>query len=167
MRRPSGDHAADQTRHRAWPESTASCTPAAASQMRAVWSAEAVTMRRPSGDHAAGTEAHRRGRRARRAAWPWPRPRCVRCGQRGGDDASPIGQIRTPTRRHRRWPESTASCFGRWPRPRCARSGQREAVTMRRPSGENAAAADGSVVARKYGELSGRGRVPDARGLCR
>ena len=36
---------------------------------------------------------------------------------------------------------------------------------MRRPSGENAAVRTALVMARKYGELSARGRVPDARGL--
>ena len=36
-----------------WPERTASGLAVAASQMRAVWSSEAVTMRRPSGDNAA------------------------------------------------------------------------------------------------------------------
>ena len=35
---------------------------------------------------------------------------------------------------------------------------------MRRPSGENSAVRT-AVMARKYGELSARGRVPDARGL--
>ena len=52
MRRPSGENAAPETAS-SWPESTASSLAVAASQMRAVWSSEAVTMRRPSGENAA------------------------------------------------------------------------------------------------------------------
>jgi hypothetical protein len=60
MRRPSGENAALRTfplsssegKPSPWPEKTTSCTPLAASQMRAVRSLEAVTMRRPSGENA-------------------------------------------------------------------------------------------------------------------
>ena len=120
MRRPSGDHAADQTPS-PWPERTASCLAVSASQMRAVWSKDAVTMRRPSGENAADHTI---------SAWP---------ESTSSGLAVSASQIRAV-----------------W---------SAEAVTMRRPSGENAAVRTGVVMARKYGELSARGRVPDARGL--
>ena len=52
MRRPSGENSAVTTPS-LWPESRAICVAVAASQMRAVWSPEEVTMRRPSGENAA------------------------------------------------------------------------------------------------------------------
>ena len=94
MRRPSGENAAEPQGASSWPESTASCLAVAASQMRAVWSAEAVTMRRPSGENAAPVDdivvAGEDGDRLGRGGVPDARRLVVG----GGDDAPPVGRER-------------------------------------------------------------------------
>ena len=171
MRRPSGEYAADQTPS-PWPESTASCLAVSASQMRAVWSAEAVTMRRPSGENAAVRTA---------SSWPESTASClpvaasqmravlsleaVTMRRPSGENAAlrtfpPSSSAGRPSP----WPERTASCSPlAASQMRAVRS--LEAVTMRRPSGENATLRTTLSWPESPAICWTRGRIPDAGDL--
>ena len=146
MRLPSGLNAALRT-PAVWPVSGSPiCLPLSASHSRAVLSEDAVTMRLPSGLNAALCTPLRMARERLAdllAALGVPQPR--RVVPRRGDDALAVGAERRALHTVPYGPRAARRSACRSRRPTAAPFCPKDAVTMRLPSGLNAALVTASV----------------------